>query len=301
MYDRSDPRSSLRQSGDSAPAPSQLASAEFGLFYKDPPNQHDANGRTWFCRGQNFVVAYSELKPGAVLECAGQPDEYMLLLPDADTPVVASAGAQEERSDGYALLVLPPGQSRLSFPEGGVAIRLFSTQSPDLNANCANAASYDMARPNIPEFQSWPLPPDGYKIRVYSLDVPPKPGRFGRIFRCTTLMINLLGPNVGPRDTTKVSPHHHDDFEQGSLALKGSWRHHLRWPWVTNMNEWREDLHAAVEAPSLTIIPPPVIHTSTWLAPENLLLDIYAPPRVDFSEKPGWVLNGDDYPMPKET
>ena len=64
----------------------------------------------------------------------------------------------------------------------------------------------------------------------------------------------------------------------------GDWQHHLRWPWGVNLHEWRNDVHVAVGAPSLTVIPPPAIHTSTWSAPgENHLVDVFSPPRLDFS------------------
>ena len=300
MYDPSDPRSRMAATAPvSKPAGAQaFAGADYGLFYEIGPQIVADGARTWLTRGQNFLVGQSEVEPGGSLSRPDQPDEYVLLLPDRNTPVIIEANGERVEVDGYSLVIVPPGESRITLPEGRRATRIFSTRSEDLNSVCSNADSYAAPHPNVTLLEPWPDPVGGFRIRAYSLDVPPTPGRFGRIFRCTTLMVNYLDPQMGPRDITKLSPHHHDDFEQGSLALDGAFTHHLRWPWTTNLNVWRDDEHALVRAPSLTVIPPPAIHTSRGMESGlNQLVDIFSPPRTDFS-KQGWVLNADEYPMP---
>jgi hypothetical protein len=278
MYEAYDPRSKLAATAaGAAPAPLGFAAAEYVKFHTLPPAETAAQSRTWYGRGQNMVVSYSECQPGARFARSGQLDEYMLVLPEAGEGAVIEAGAERVEVPGFSLAIVPPGDSLVTMRQKGLLIRVISTRNTDIALLAANAAAYGHQHPNIPPFKDWPAPPAGYRIRHYSLDVPAKPGRFGRIFRCTTMMINMLPFEPAPRDTAKLSPHHHDDFEQ----------------------YWRNDDHEHCPSPSIAVIPPPAIHTSAATdTAGNQLVDIFSPPRLDFSKQDGWVLNADEYPMP---
>lgn len=296
MYDQSDPRAALASAPAAAPpAPRAFAGADYARFYETAPQIEEKGARTWLARGQNFLTAYTEGEAGCVLARAAQADEYVLLLPDTGARV--EAGAEAMDVPGGSLVIIPPGPSRITLAAAGRAIRLITTRAADLAALCVNAASYAAPHPNVAPFAPWPAPPGGYRLRAYSLDVPPEPTRFGRIWRCTTFMVNYLDPADGPRDPRKMSPHHHDDFEQGSFVIEGAYTHHLRWPWTVDMTIWRPDEHEYCRGPSLTVIPPPSIHTSE-AKEAGQMVDIFCPPRLDFSQKPGWVLNGAEYPLP---
>ena len=296
MYEADDPRSRLATAGGDNGPVSAFGVSSYGRFYESDPQETGAKQRTWYTRGQNFVVCYSEVEAGVVFERKGQADEYVLLLHDDDMSATVEANGETAEVPGYTITMIPPGDSRVTCRAGGRIVRLISTRNADIAAKAANGDAYIGPHPQIPAFESWPEPAGGWKIRSYSLDVPDEEGRFGKIFRCSTFMVNVF-PAQGPRDVTKLSPHSHDDFEQCSLALEGWYMHHLRWPWTANQHDWREDEHERCASPSVCVIPPRVIHTSAPSDPRtNVLVDIFSPPREDFSNMPGWVLNAGDYP-----
>ncbi len=298
MYGRDDLRTSLAPQ-PKAPAPTSFKRASYARFYAEPPQERGDLVETWIARGQTMIVAYSEAKDGATLSRIDQPDEYAVVLPDDGVEIEIATPEGSVIASGRSVAFVPAGPSKITVLKGGRILRLLTTQSSDLAAICSNAADYATADPNVAQFRAWPDPVGGRKVRVYPGDVAPEQGRFGRIYRGSTIMVNFGDGRVGPRAADNLSPHHHDDFEQYSIALDGDYIHHLRWPWISDSTQWIEDDHERCAAPSVAVIPPPATHTSQGIAPGlNRLLDAFCPPRADFSAKPGWVLNAADYPLP---
>ena len=304
MYDKTDLRSTLTTAAPAASAAPD-ASKPFGTascvhFKQGPADDSDALCRKWYGRGHNFVICYVEAKAGAKITRAAQPDEFVILSPQHGTGLHVRSDHGSADIPGYSVVIVPAGASTIEVKSDGHFFILYTTRSRDLAAKAANAAAYEAPRHHVAPLVPWPDPLGGPKIRRYSMEVANEPGRFGRIWRCTTFMVNLF-VETAPRDIEKVSPHYHDDFEQGSLLMSGTMSHHIRWPWTTNMRNWLPDEHMDCSSPSIAVIPPPAIHTSNGTGPElRLLVDVFCPPRVDFSQKPGWVLNADEYPMPAQ-
>lgn len=275
-----------------------LATAPSSSRHHAIPPQREAPGeRSWITRGANFVVVVSQVTPGTVLERVAQTDESMILLADLSARIETTANTLDAGPE--SLIVAPPGRCTITAASAGTVVRVFSSLATDLLAMADNAAVYAAGAPEVAPLVPWPAPADGLRLRHYRLSDYTRPGVHMRIFRCTNLMVNVMMPRPVARDITKLSPHQHADFEQGSLALRGTWMHHLRHPWTPDLNDWKPDEHIRMESPSLLVIPPKVIHTSHNLNDGGAwLIDIFAPPRVDFSATPGKVANENDYPLP---
>lgn len=296
MYAKGDPRGQLTLSR--AEQTSRYpADVKYIEFHHETPRKLAIGSEAWLARGQNYFVHYIEGKAGERLTRSEQPDEYIVILPDVQSEAHIEWNGKSFEMKGNSLAIIPKGASSVQLTTNGRCVQLFSSQNTELEPSAINQSDYASPDTNVAELIEWPAPVTE-TVHVYSLDIQETDGRFGRIFRSTNFMVNVLYPYEGPRDPAKLSPHSHDEFEQCSLVLSGNFVHHMRWPWTPDRTEWKEDTHREVGSPSITVIPPGVIHTSEATGEgSNILIDIFAPPREDFSQQPGWVLNEDDYPV----
>ncbi|MFC6280212.1 MULTISPECIES: hypothetical protein [Polaromonas] len=275
----------------------QTIMATQARHYASAAQQVAPGASTWLTRGANFVVAVTQASAGTELARDNNPDEYMVYL--VDTAAVIEAGKERIEASADSLTIVPPGASRVTLSGAGQVVRVFSTKASDLASAAGNAGLYAAGAPEVAPLQAWPDPVGGFKLRNYLVSEHTKPDSNMRIFRSSNLMINIMTARQVARDVHKLSPHSHADFEQGSLAISGDWVHHMRYPWTVDMTTWKEDEHIEMGSPSLLVIPPKVIHTSRNVNDGgSALIDIFAPPRMDFSSKPGMVCNAAEYPMP---
>jgi len=299
MYAKDDIRSALRTATPTTTVdPSTpIRPAQLIEFPAGEPGEVSAGGsRTWFVRATNAVLAYTEARAGDLFPVRDGLDEYALLMYSESAPVRVTAGADEIQVNDEAMVIIPPGESVVKALADGVLIRLFSAHASELLARAVNAGAYEEPDVRVTPLGDAPGPVGGSRLRVHLLsDHPLSADRFGRIFRTSSLMVNFVPEEVGPRNPQKLSPHFHDDFEQLSFAVKGRFVHHIRYPWGPDSTQWRPDEVLKTAAPSVCIIPPPTVHTTRGIGELQQLLDIFAPPREDFGAS-GWVLNAHEYP-----
>lgn len=299
MYAKDDVRSALVATSPAKtvdPSTPIKPSQWIEFLTHEPTEVGEHGSRTWIARAANLVLSYTEAKAGDILSLKGQPDEYAVLQYSESAPIRVVAGDATVEIAEEAFVVVPPGESAIEVLGDGILIRLFSSVSEELCESALNADAYETPDARAADLVPWPEPVGGFALRVYPLaETPIAQGRFGRIFRTTNLMVNFLAEEPTPRDKFKLSPHFHDDFEQISLAVKGSFVHHIRYPWGPDSTQWRDDEHREIGTPSICIIPPPTVHTTQGIGAHQQLIDIFSPPREDFSAS-GWVLNADDYP-----
>src|SRR6202040_61392 len=127
-----------------------FAPCEYVRFYDSEPDETTASARTWYARGQNFVLAYSEVQPGAEFVRTAQLDEYVVLLPERDGATLEIAvGGAVNKVGPYTISFVPPGDSHIRATGTGRLVRLFSVRAEDLVQRCSNAASYAQPHPNV--------------------------------------------------------------------------------------------------------------------------------------------------------
>lgn len=263
--------------------------------FDTPPQIDSGDSRTWVVRAANFIVSLSKCAAGARLAEQNAVDESFIHVASGSARI--TAGGETHEIDDDSLAILPPGAHEIVAGAGAVIIRISTARETALAEIASNAARYATTE-GVAPLEPWPMPRDGYRLRVYRLSDYDREDNLMRLFRTRLLMVNAFRRREEPRDIRKLSPHSHEDFEQGSLSLKGEWAHNLRHPWTADMTTWLPDEEIRVGSPSLLIIPPKVIHTSRntsegW----SRLMDVFAGPRLDFSMRPGLVCNHDEYPM----
>lgn len=289
-----DPREKLKGAGAAPSVEAEIAPPET-VEFQEVAQRRKVGPQAWAkgVRGQNFILDFAEGQRPFELEWKDTLG-YIVIAVDDESLLEVRLDTKLVTLQGRGIVTVPPGASKVHVARGGRVARMFPAASRSALEFAVNAASYAEDHPRVTKVA--PKQGEVNELKALALaDFPNTDGRFGSIFRTETLMINFLDDQQGPRDPEKLSPHHHDDFEQGSFTVDGSWVHHIRTPWTKQMSRWRDDIAIDVRGETLTVIPPPTVHTSRAVGQGgNRMIDLFSPARGDFDEQ-GWVLNAEDY------
>lgn len=254
-----------------------------------------ASGQQLLARAHRFTVQWLTFD-GVGEPCTFASDEEILVMvSDGPVRVHSSGGWFEIPTDAVA--IVPAGTHELQ-GEAGSCCAVIASQRSDLHGrHLLNEGDYadapEVMRVSTPGFRRRERLVRPQVLTFDQIKASAEKPRL-KMLQTGTMSINVVG-YLGPRDRSALSPHSHAEFEQGSLALRGDFIHHLRTPWGSNADLWHDDEHLPAGSPSLVVVPEHVIHTTEGVHDgQHLLVDIFSPPRADFIAS-GWVFNSGDY------
>lgn len=285
----------MQPSPDQTISPFSVRKRSFQIFDETSSEQVGAL-RRWLMRGQNFIVEWLEADADGETTSVQSKHETLVLMPEAGGTIQLEQKPAVTASAG-SICIVPAGPYSIGLQRGGRYCVIASSRD-DIDQNeVLNAAAYLDPDPRVNPVGTPYRRQTGHgAVQVLQLDdiAPPADNPRLKMFQTETLSINWVAYD-GPRARTQLSPHSHSSLEQGSLAIKGHYKHHLRVNWGKDANLWQDDEHCDAPSPSLLVIPVNLIHTSEGVRDEkHVLVDIFSPPRADFIAK-GWVYNANDY------
>jgi hypothetical protein len=269
----------------------------FADFSTTPPEILGGH-RQWLMRGQNFWLEWVELLDAVAGFSAGSEDELLVITASGTLRIEATAGgAPTVDVPPHSVAILPAGSYRISGGSSAQCAVLASQRTDIGSRRVIEARAYETPDPRIlPVGKPYRRKQRSGEIQVLDIGkvMASKDKPRLKMLQTETLSINIVEYR-GPRNRAELSPHSHDAFEQGSLAIAGGFVHHLRAPWGSNADRWREDEHLHAPSPSLLVVPVEMIHTTEGVGEgHHFLVDLFSPPRNDFIGK-GWVANAGDY------
>ena len=266
------------------------------LAFHDEKAHTAARGcKRWLVRSQNFTIEWVEAKEAGAALSVGSEHETMVLVFGAALQIQREG--ETRHAPARSVAIVDAGNATLTLEAGG-SCAIIASQRTDLPArgalNDELFAEHDARiAPSLPGFRRQGASPGIEVIAIDSFSAPASNPRL-KMLQCATLSINWVEYD-GPRDRRLLSPHSHTDLEQGSLAVAGTFVHHLREAWSKDANLWQDDRHIQIGSPSILVVPVNVIHTSEGTgAGPHMLIDVFSPPRRDFIAK-GWVENAGSY------
>ena len=243
-------------------------------------------------RGHNFIAQRFDRASGEAHSITSNTEVLFIFADGGGTLATAN---ETHCIAPRAFVIAPPGKTEVHLDGPGHVYALTTGAAEPVWEQAINAAEYSTPDPRVK-----PVGASGaravHEVRIHPVDQIPFPPGNPRLkfLQTATMSVNWV-EYEGPRNRAQLSPHAHADFQQGSLAIAGNFIHHIRTPWGSDANQWRDDEHIEASADSLLIIPPELLHTTEGVGVgRHILIDVFAPPRDDFIAK-GWVHNAGDY------